>query len=219
MANPNYVIFDFDGTIADTLELVKRIYNNLAPEYGCKLVEKIDNELLGAKKPQELLKKYGVTPVKLPFLVLKMRNEISKHVSEIQPVKNIHPALFEIKNAGFNLGIMTSNATGNVRHFLKSNGLDGIFDFIHTSKHIFGKDKSLLRLFKTENIPRDNAVYVGDEKRDVEAARKAGIPMVSVSWGYMSREILAALEPEQIADRPDELLQCIQRIFDASRLS
>jgi phosphoglycolate phosphatase len=211
-----YVIFDFDGTIVNTLELAVKIYNNIAPRYGCKLVEKEDRDLLRAKRPQEFLKKYGISSVKLPFLLLKMRNEISKHVSDIELVKGMKPVLYEIKNAGFHLGILTSNSKSNVGKFLENNNIGNVFNFTSSSRHIFGKDKSLLRLLETNNIHRETAVYIGDETRDIEAAKKAGISIVSVSWGFNSREILSVLQPDQIADSPDELQACLQRIFDGN---
>jgi phosphoglycolate phosphatase len=214
MDNLNCIIFDFDGTIADTLELAVTTYNGIASEWGCKPIEKKDKDLLRSQKPQEFLKNYGITAVKLPFLVLKMRKEIGKHVSEIKPVNGIASVLYEIKDAGFNLGILTSNSASNVKHFLEKNHLEGVFNFIHSSKHVFGKDKSLLRFLKTNNLAKRNVAYVGDETRDIEAAKKVGIPIVSVSWGFNVKETLTALLPDQLTDTPNELLPCIQRIFN-----
>ena len=121
-----------------------------------------------------------------------------------------------LKNTGFNLGILSSNSKINVCKFLENNNLDNIFDFIYSSRHLFGKDKTLLRLLKKRNIPKKNAVYVGDETRDIEAAKKAGISIVSVSWGFNSRKTLEALQPDQIAGSPGELIACLQRIGNKS---
>jgi phosphoglycolate phosphatase len=208
------IIFDFDGTIANTFDLAVKIYNNIAPEYNCTPVKEEDIEMLRMKKPQEFLKKYRISTFKLPFLLLRGRKELSKHISEIEPVKNIEASLYEIKNAGFRLGILTSNSKDNVSKFLENNNLLGIFDFIYSGKNIFGKDKVIRRLLRDKNISKESVIYVGDETRDVEAAKKAEIPVVAVSWGFNSREILVALQPNQIADDPDELLSCLQRILN-----
>lgn len=214
MDNAKTIIFDFDGTIANTLELAVKIYNNIAPEYNCKLVKQEDKEMLRAKKPQEFIKTYGAATFKLPFVLLRMRKELSKHISEIEPVKNIGAALYEIKNAGFKLGILTSNSKDNVSKFLENNSLLGIFDFIYSGKNVFGKDRIISRLLNHENISIESAIYVGDETRDVEAAKKAGIPVIAVSWGFNSKEILAALRPNQIVDDPKELLGRLQQILN-----
>jgi phosphoglycolate phosphatase len=205
MDNLKHIIFDFDGTIVDTLELAFKIYNDIAPQFGCNLVERGNKEALRAKKPQDFLKKYGVSTLKLPFLVLKMRAEISKRISEVELVTGMKPVLHEIKDAGYDLGIVTSNSSDNVKTFLKNNRLDGVFDFIFSNKHVFGKHTTLLRLLKTKNIQSRNAVYIGDETRDIEAAKAAGIPIVAVTWGFNSREILATLLPDGIANAPGEL--------------
>lgn len=214
MDNVKNIIFDFDGTIANAFDLAVKIYNDIAPEYNCIPVKKEDVEMLHTKKPQEFLKKYGISTFKLPFLLLRGRKELSKHISEIEPVKNIESPLHEIKNAGYRLGILTSNSKDNVSKFLENNNLLGIFDFIYSGKNIFGKDKIIQRLLSDKNIPKESVIYVGDETRDIEAAKKAKIPVVAVSWGFNSREILAALQPNQIADNPDELLSCLQRILN-----
>ncbi len=218
MNTAKYVIFDFDGTIADTIDLALKIYNGIAPEYKCKSVKQEDREMLRTKKAQEYLKAYGITPFKLFFLVLRIRKELRKHISEIEPIKNIAASLYEIKNAGFNLGILTSNSKDNVNKFLGNNALSGLFEFIYSGKNVFGKDTVMKRLLKHENISRENALYIGDETRDIEAAKKAGIPVIAVCWGLNRKDILAAFQPDQIADDPKELFACLQRIISGRPL-
>lgn len=214
MNSIKYIIFDFDGTIVDTIDLAINIYNRIAPEYNCKTVEQEDWKILRSNKPQEFLKTYGITTFKLLLILLRIRRELSKHISEIEPVNEIKTSLYEIKNAGFTLGILTSNSRDNVSKFLKNNNLYGIFDFIYNGKNVFGKDKVIKRLLKHKNISRESVIYVGDETRDIEAAKKAGIPVIAVSWGLNHKEILAALHPNQIAHDPKELFTCLQRIFN-----
>ena len=213
MSNIKYIIFDFDGTIADTIGLGLTIYNRIAPEYNCRQVKQGELDLLSTTKPRELLKTYGVTNLKLFLLVLRIRKEISKHITEIEPVKGIAASLKEIKNAGFSLGILTSNSRANVSKFLENNDISGIFDFIYSGKSFFGKDKVIRRMLDRENISRDSVIYVGDETRDIEASKKAGIPVAAVCWGLNRREVLASSLPDQIAGEPEELLACLQKIF------
>lgn len=65
--NQKVIIFDFDGTIADTIDAIIDIYNRIAPKYRCKTIKKEDRKKFQEKKPQELLKECGVTKLKLPF--------------------------------------------------------------------------------------------------------------------------------------------------------
>ena len=215
MINSDYVILDFDGTIADTLELAIGIYNRIAPEYNYSPVGETERELFRTKKPQELLKTYGISKLKLLTMLLRIRKELSRHVPEIKPVEGMEAALREISDAGYRLGILTSNSVENVRKFLEINSLSHLFDFIHSGRSLFGKDRVIRKLLNHEQLQADRVVYIGDETRDIEASRAAGIAVIAVSWGLNRRDLLASLSPDQIADKPDELPDCVRRIFTA----
>jgi len=215
MINSDYVILDFDGTIADTLELAIGIYNRIAPEYNYSPVGETERELFRTKKPQELLKTYGISKLKLLTMLLRIRKELSRHVPEIKPVEGMEAALREISDAGYRLGILTSNSVENVRKFLDINSLSALFDFIHSGRSLFGKDRVIRKLINHEQLQADRVVYIGDETRDIEASRAAGIAVIAVSWGLNRRDLLASLSPDQIADKPDELPDCVRRIFTA----
>jgi len=215
MINSDYVILDFDGTIADTLELAIGIYNRIAPEYNYSPVGETERELFRTKKPQELLKTYGISKLKLLTMLLRIRKELSRHVPEIKPVEGMEAALREISDAGYRLGILTSNSVENVRKFLDINSLSTLFDFIHSGRSLFGKDRVIRKLLNHEQLQADRVVYIGDETRDIEASRAAGIAVIAVSWGLNRRDLLASLSPDQIADKPDELPDCVRRIFTA----
>jgi len=214
MNDSRYIIFDFDGTIADTFDLALGIYNRIAPEYNCRTAGPEDLDLFRTKKPQELLKIYGVSRLKLLSLMLRIRRELSNHIPEIKLISGMDASLREIHTRGYRMGILTSNSVNNVGKFLDINNLSGLFDFIYSGKSLFGKDKVIKRLLIHENLTPDKVIYVGDEARDIEASKSAGIPVVSVSWGMNRRELLASMSPDQMADDPKELPGFLQHIFD-----
>jgi phosphoglycolate phosphatase len=213
MMGLKYIIFDFDGTIADTIELGLDIFNSIAPEYDCAPIKEEDWFMLRTMKPQELIKEYGISNIKLTLILFRVRKEMKAHANELKPVKNIAGSLMEIKNSGLRMGILTSNSRNNVEMFLNNNQLSNLIDFIYSGKSFFGKDRVLRRLFDHENIPKENVIYVGDETRDIEASRRAGIPVIAVSWGFHNRDILASLKPDQIAETPEDLYDCIRKIL------
>jgi len=213
MADGKYVVFDFDGTIADTIDLSMRLYNKIAPEYNCKPVDPADRYLLPSRNPKELMLEAGITRLKLTKLVLRVRKELGRHIHETEPVSGIIPALEEIRGAGYRLGVLTSNSRENVDRFFTYNFKPGTFDFIYSGRNIFGKDRVISRMLEREIIPIDQVVYVGDETRDIEACKKAGIPVISVCWGLSRRESLVAMNPDKIADEPKELPGYVQLIL------
>jgi len=121
--------------------------------------------------------------------------------------------LKEIKKEGLRLGILTSNSGKNVRAFLAYNNLSELIDFIYSGKSLFVKDEVLKRLTDNKKILRENLIYVGDETRDIEASKRAGIPVIAVTWGLNNRDILAAMNPDQMAHTPEDLLRCVHRII------
>ena len=214
MREAKFVVFDFDGTIADTLGLSLRIYNEIAPEFNLVSISDDIREIIRAKRPQEIFKAYGINNRKLLLLTLRIRKELSKHIHETEPVTEMEAALHEIKDAGYKLGILTSNSTNNVSRFLDVNSLSGLIDFIYSGKSLFGKDKVIRHMLTYENISEKDIIYVGDETRDIEASKKARIPVIAVSWGLNRRDVLASLHPDQIADAPKDLLPAVQQIFN-----
>lgn len=212
-----YIIFDFDGTIADTLDLGIEIFNRIAPEYNCLPVGPEEREMFRTKKPQELFETYGVSRLKLLTLMLRIRKEMRRHVSETKPFTGMDAALREISNSGYRMGILTSNSVENVRKFLEINNLTTLFDFIYSGRSFLGKEKVIRKLLIHEKLSKDSVVYVGDETRDIEASRAAGIPVIAVSWGLNSRDLLASLAPDQIADKPEDLHACVRQSFMTTR--
>ncbi len=200
-------IFDFDGTIADTLEVIFQVYNEIAPEFGCKIMNKEDFEVIRKKTPREFIEEIDVSYMKLPKMLLRGREELHKRIEDIHLVDNIEKQLIALKDAGFELGILTSNSKKNVKLFLEHKNLEHLFNFIYTSKHIFSKDKIMLKCIKKNKLEKSRVVYVGDETRDIEAAKKAGIPIIAVSWGFSKAEALRSLNPEYLIDSPKDLMK------------
>lgn len=209
-----YIVFDFDGTIADSIDLGFRIFNRIAPEYKLQQIDEEVKKEIVTKHPQELLKKYGISHLKVITLLLRLRKEFTQHIDEVQLIAGMEQALNDIKNAGLRIGILTSNSVVNVRKVLDKHNLSAIIDFIYSGKSLFGKDKVIRSMLKKEAISPENVIYVGDETRDVEACNKAGIPVISVPWGFSSRASLEAAKPDIIADAPETLLECAWRLLN-----
>ena len=208
MQKPN-LIFDFDGTIANTLHAGVAIYNRVAHEYGCKKVHHKDTKLFQGKKPFDLMRELEVSLLNLPLLLLRVRHELFSEIRNVDTFDGINKTLHTLKKEGYNLGVVTSNSQKNVEHFFEEHGLNNIFSSIHTSKHLFGKHKVIAKYMKQHGIAKDKAIYIGDEARDIEATQKIGIPIIAVSWGFNTRDILEMYNPYAIVDTPQELLSKI----------
>ncbi|MDM8001404.1 MAG: HAD hydrolase-like protein [Bacteroidota bacterium] len=221
MKDADYTIFDFDGTIDDTLELGLEVFNRIAPEYNLLPAGQEERELFRTLKPRDLLKNFGISKLKLLTLTLRIRREMDLHVPEMKLFGGMGTALNEIRNSGFRIGIITSNSAVNIRAFLEVNQMGHIIDFIYSGRSLFGKDKIIRKMLLQEQIEPGRVIYAGDEIRDIEAYRAAGIPVIAVSWGLNRRELLASHSPDQIEDTPADLpsyVSKVRRIMQEKRI-
>ncbi|WP_341734932.1 HAD-IA family hydrolase [Microcoleus sp. EPA2] len=204
------IIFDFDGTLADTIDVLLSITNRLSVEFGFKSATKEELAQLSTLTPWQLLTYSGISLFKLPVLIRKLKAELRKEIPNIQLFAGIKEVLLELKTQGFTLGIITSNSRENVLVSMKNNGLEGVFDFIDSAT-TFGKHKIIYRWLRRENFNPEQVVYVGDEIRDIEAAKRTGIKVIAVSWGFNSQSALAAHYPDFLIEHPQELIGIIDK--------
>ena len=211
--NIKMLIFDFDGTIADTFEQTMRITNILSDEFKFKKVHDHEIEFLKSKTIQEIIRHLNVPVLKIPSIVTKARSELHKQIDSIQPIDGLKEILPLFKQAGLLMGILTTNSQQNVEKFLDMHGLK-IFDFIVSTSRVWGKNHGINKLIKQVHLSAEDTLYIGDETRDIEAAQKAGVRVVAVTWGYNSHNVLEKFEPDFIAHTPAELFDiCAEHIL------
>lgn len=203
------VLFDFDGTIADTYQALVNITNQLSSEFGYKALNREELLLLKNLSSREIVKRTEISIFKIPFLLKRVRAELSKEIADLKPISNIAQILFELKNRGYTLGIVTSNVQENVEVFLDKNNLNSLFTYIYSSTSIFGKHRLINQVIRQNRLNLSDVIYVGDETRDIRAARKSRIGSIAVTWGFNSAEILRKYQPDFLVAKPEELLQAI----------
>ena len=198
------IIFDFDGTLADTLDALVRITNRLAEEFGYQTAAPEELSTVRALSSREIVKKSGISFLKLPFLLKKIREELQPEIQTLNPIPEIKEALIELKREGYCLGILTSNSENNVKTFINNQGMQDIFSFVYSETSIFSKDKSLKKLMRKNHLNSEEVIYVGDETRDIEASKKINIKVIAVTWGFNSGEVLAKHQPDFLIHEPNE---------------
>ncbi|MCK5780628.1 MAG: HAD-IA family hydrolase [Psychrilyobacter sp.] len=204
-------IFDFDGTIADSLHMGIEIFNkHIANKYNCKSIDTDNIEELKGKSTYELLKEHKINILKVPLLLYVAKKLMEEKMGEIELIEGMKEALKGLKNKGFRMGILTSNNKKNVELFLIHHGLEDLFEFVYSEKNLFGKDKAIKKMINTEKL--EDIIYVGDETRDVEACKKVGVPVIGVSWGFNTKINLEAHKPNYLISSPQELVKIGEKI-------
>jgi len=200
------LVFDFDGTIADTLHHLVDISNTLSEEFNFKFIAPDDLEILQDKTTREVIQHLGVPMMKIPVIVAKAKKLLHEQMNRIQPIEGLKDILWELKEARFQLGILSSTSSENVKKFLTRHGLT-MFDFIETTSKIWTKNTSLNRLIKHHQLDTNKTVYIGDETRDIEAAKRSGIKIAAVTWGYNSGKTLQSYDPDYLLNAPTDLIR------------
>ena len=214
MSKSKLIIFDLDGTIADTLYAVIRIYNqDVAGKLGCKKVRFEDKSILQNQPIRQVFKDYQIPWYKLPVVIYKVKKILQKQIHTIQAFQGMQDVLLELKARNYSLGIVTSNSQKNAKAFLDLHQFSKYFDFVYTNRNIFSKHKTLNWVLKKHNFQKQQVVYIGDETRDIHAARKARIGIIAVTWGYLGAKILAERKPDFLIHHPSELIVTIEQFY------
>ncbi|MGK7937393.1 MAG: HAD-IA family hydrolase [Xenococcaceae cyanobacterium] len=209
--NEKIIVFDFDGTIADTYHALFKLANELADEFGYKPIAQSDLFRLKNLSSWEIIKQAQIPLFKIPFLFKRIQSELSKEISQIELFAGIETVLCQLKYRGYRLGIITSNTEQNVKAVLANYKLDSLFEFIYAETTIFGKHRVINEMIRKKKINRTDIIYIGDETRDIRSAQKSKISVVAVAWGFNSKQVLAKQQPEFLVEQPVQLLEAIAR--------
>lgn len=196
-------IFDFDGTVADTMPSIFKVVNDLAREYEFPEVSKAHFQKLRTKSPTQIVKELGIPMLKIPFAINRGRELLGSYMKDIEFIPGMRELLLDLDEYGKTIGMLTSNSRANIDIFFAKHNLD-VFDFIYTEHNLFGKQFSLVKMLKQEGVDKSAAVYVGDEVRDIEACRIVDLDIVSVSWGFSAKEALQKEAPTYLVESPAE---------------
>ncbi len=185
------IIFDFDGTVANTFQLNVGLIKEMRPDTSKKEIELFRNN--GVAVLQKELNLSLKEVLKLLGLLAKKQTQIINKAKIFPGIKNIFD---ELRKRDIKIIILSSNTTENIEKWLVHQKIK--VDKIITNNNIFGKDKLLRKMGR-------QFVYVGDEVRDVEACKKAGVKMIGVTWGFNTKEALKKAGADYLVDNRTEL--------------
>lgn len=199
------LIFDFDGTIADSGIKIYEILNEILPSFGIKKVKESEIERLRGMNAKQLLKEFDVPIYKVPLVFYEFEKEYQKIIKDLKPIPGIMPVLKTLNEMGVGLHIASSNSVESISLFLETNDIK-YFDLIKGNSGMLGKSRIIKKIISEKKLLPEEVIYVGDEIRDVESARKVGIKSAAVTWGFNTKKVLEECEPDYLISKPEELL-------------
>ncbi len=206
-----WLLFDFDGTVANSIDKILELINELAPRHG---YAKITPEKFAAIRNLPITR--AVRSVKMPLYKLGraisiILNEYRRIVPDLEPCAGIIPVLNDLKAAGISLALISSNHTENLRAFLDHHQI-GCFDWVEGTSGILKKHNNILRQIRKHNLDKGKVIYVGDEARDIKAARRSEVKIISVAWGLHTAEHLQKFKPDYLVRAPNEILTIVKEL-------
>lgn len=195
------LIFDFDGTLVDSFELILKCINELAPKYGFR---NLNASELRNKPIKKIILEIGISKLKLISFTRSVKKSLNSRINETNFFPEIIPTI-KFLSEHFQLAIISSSTQTIIENLLEKNNIKSYFDFIYSDTSLFGKSIVLQRAIKKYNLNPDNLYYIGDEVRDIEAANKIKIKSIAVSWGVNSKILLENARPTHLVSNPKEL--------------
>ncbi|REJ93201.1 MAG: HAD family hydrolase [Planctomycetota bacterium] len=200
----NWILWDFDGTLADTLPHAAEIYNRLAPLHRVAPIE--DTDAVRDMSTREFLKAHRIPFYKAPRLFRDFLRLQRQEQSDPPMFPAVVDALRRLHAAGVNMGVVSSNQTEHIRNCLASHGVADCFAFCVGSSRLQGKHRAIRRVLRDTAASPATALYVGDEIRDIVAARKVEIDTAAVTWGLNTSRSLKEHGPTWVVEDPGELV-------------
>ena len=204
-------LFDLDGTIIDSIELILRSYRHTMALHRC-------NE---PPRPDDLWIKGLGTPLWAQFGEITEDKEeieamvqtyrtynLTHHDALVKPYEGVVDEIRRLKDSGKRLGVVTSKLRDGAMRGLRISGLDEAFDIVigcdditHSKPH----PEPVLKAVDELGVKHAETVFVGDSRHDMESGRAAGVKTAAVLWGPFDRAHLAHLSPDFWLEKPQDL--------------
>ena len=205
---PMLVIFDFDGTLANTWPWFAEEIVRGAEPLRYRPVTRSEVEQLRALHAREIFKALGIPRWRVPWLAAHMRRRAEAAAGALQLFPGVPDLITTLHGAGVRLAVASSNSERTVRQVLGAR-LAALVQFYACKTSVFGKAAKFRRLVRRTGVAPGRTIAVGDETRDLEAAAAAGIRGVAVEWGYAEPALLRAYAPGRTAGSVSELIEML----------
>jgi phosphoglycolate phosphatase len=201
-------IFDFDGTLADSFPWVMSVMNDVADRFGFRRVAEGELEELRLCGAREIMRRLRVRRWKLPMIARYVRTRMAEDVAQIGLFPGASEMLAQLSAEGVRLAVVSANGQATIETVLGPANVRLIEGFA-CGVSLFGKRGKLIKMARLADIPRSETIVVGDELRDLDAARAAGMAFGAVSWGATRPPALSARDPDFLFGRMDEIAPAV----------
>jgi phosphoglycolate phosphatase len=197
-------LFDFDGVLADSLDIYAEVVTRCLERIGTPIVKSREDYLaLFDGNYYESMAARGVDLAAYGKAAMEILPGIDYNA--MKPFPGLIPVLAALQKDHL-LAVISSNGYRTIRTMLDRFGFAPYFREILGADFRFSKKEKIAYALEKFAIPGERAFYIGDTAGDILEARAAGVKSVAVTWGWHSRERLVAARPDFLVDTPEGLL-------------
>jgi phosphoglycolate phosphatase len=198
-------LFDFDGVLADSLDLYAEAVARCLERIGTPIVKNREDYLaLFEGNFYESMAARGVDLAAFAQAAKEILPGID--YGAMKPFDGLIPVLDALQKDHL-LAVISSNGSRTIRRMLERFGFDPYFEEVLGSDFLFSKKDKIDYALAKYGIPPERTFYIGDTTGDIVEARAAGVRTVAVTWGWHSRERLVAAHPDFLVETPEDLLR------------
>lgn len=194
-----------DGTLADSFPWFTHVLDGVAEKYRFRPVPPHEIERLRGMGAREILESLGVPLWKVPRIARHMRALKAQHLHRIALFPGVDRLLAELAAHPVTLAMVSSDSEDNVRRMLGPDNAARIAYYACRSS-LFGKHAKFRKILRRTGVPPAQTIAIGDETRDIEAARVVGAAFGAVAWGYTSLEALQRHQPDEVFHAIEDIL-------------
>jgi len=196
-------IFDFDGTLADSLPWFRASFHDVIARFELAPVTADELEAMRGLSAREIMAQLKVSMWQLPAIVSDVRKRKLAAAAETPLFAGIPAMLSDLQRLGIQTAIVSSDSEASVRQVLgRTASLITRFD---CGAAVFGKRRKFRRVARRLGARPSETICIGDEIRDIEAAKAAGMDSGAVAWGYALPAALRAAGPTHLFNSIEEI--------------
>lgn len=209
------IIFDLDGTLADTIDDIRNAINAMLVKLGYETRTKFEILQFINNGARELVRRSLPTAIQNEELILESalhiyEQEYAKAFCEkTRPFNGIHEVLTKLKEDKFKLAVLSNKQDAFVKTIVYKLFGDETFDVVRGQTSLPPKpDPASANIVAKElGVKQSKCIFVGDSDVDMKTATNAKMRPVGVDWGYRSKELLIEAGANYIASSPEELIE------------
>ena len=205
MKERDLFLFDFDGVLADSLDLYAKAVARCLERIGTPIIKNREDYLaLFEGNFYESMAARGVDLAAFAQAAQEIMPGID--YDAMRSFDGLIPILESLKKDHL-LAVISSNGSRTIRRMLERFGFEPYFEEVLGSDFLFSKKEKIDHALAKYDISPQKTFYIGDTTGDIAEARAAGVRSVAVTWGWHSREKLIAARPDFLVDTPEGLLK------------